>query len=197
MAEEIDYKRLRDLVREEKGKPGLVALPQDFHTSLAAFLSSKRGTGATDPIMHRREFENAAAVIRELSSIRQQKILFRAVRSPGRHEKTEEMTREEHELYDRFCAIIEDANGSLEGMLSKYSEGTKIADEKPLAPLRAEGETAQQNGVKRVRFIKEIPAYKGANNETFGPYKSGEAVFLPQGEADWLLRGKMAEEAIA
>ena len=34
MSEELTYKRLRDLAREEKVQPGLVALPPEFYSSL-------------------------------------------------------------------------------------------------------------------------------------------------------------------
>ena len=191
----MTYKRLRDLAREERTKPGLVSLQPEFYTSIEAFLSSKFSTLESGrSVLEMREFENSVAIIREISSIRRQKILFKAIRSGGRHGKADDMTREEHELYDRFCAIIEDTKGGLEAMLLKYSS--------PQAnPAAVRKEDGQQNGmnyaesttIKKVRFIKDVPAYKGPNNETLGPFKPGEESALPLMEADWLVRGKLAE----
>ena len=188
MAEELTYKRLRDLVREEKAQPSLVRLPPDFFPSVEAFLSSKYSQMEQErQVLQMREFENAIAVIKEISSIRQQKILFRAIRSAGEHGDTQDMTREEHALYDRFCAVLEDDKKRLDGLVFGY--------QKAKAALQKQGMGAQEqeNKVKKVRFLKEVPAYRGANNETFGPFKAGDEGALPHGEAEWLLRGKLAE----
>jgi len=197
MAEELTYKRLRDLAREEKAQPSLVAISEEFFPSVESFLSSKFSEmESSRSVLQMREFENAVALIREISTIRQQKILFKAIRSGGAHGKTEEMTRQEHELYDRFCAIIEDARQDLDGVLARY-KSKPVHEHKDLQPPAAPGEEAVQGGsLKKVRFIKEVPAYKGPNNETFGPYAPGQESELPPSEADWLLKGKLAEEAI-
>jgi len=193
--EELNYKKLRDLVREEKTQPGLVALSADFYPSIEAFLSSRFSEmESTRSILQMREFENAVATIREISSMRRQKILFKAIRNGGVHGKTGEMTREEHELYDRFCAVIEEEGNKLNGMLARFESGKRQAAQAQKsneAPAAAEGQHSSR--LKKVRFTKDVPAYKGANSQTFGPYKPGEEGQLPQEEADWLLRGKLIE----
>jgi len=190
--EELNYKKLRDLVREEKTQPGLVSLPSDFYPSIETFLSSRFSEmESTRSILQMREFENAVATIREISSMRRQKILFKAIRSGGVHGKTGEMTREEHELYDRFCAVIEEEGSRLNGMLARFESGKHR-----VLPEQKAGEAAAPQAssrLKKVRFTKDVPAYKGANSQTFGPYKPGEEGQLPQEEADWLLRGKLIE----
>ncbi len=135
--------------------------------------------------MQMREFENAVAVIKEISEIRQQKILFKAIRNGGVHGKTDDMTREEHELYDRFCSIICDEKARLSVLLSRFESGGQITQEQLAAPSR----------LKKVRFTKDVPSYKGANSQTFGPFKTGEEGALPSEEAEWLLKGKLAELA--
>ncbi|VVB99489.1 Uncharacterised protein [uncultured archaeon] len=214
---EIEYKSLRDLMREEKSQPSLVSLPEDFHSSVEKFLNSKFSEmESTRSVLQMREFENAVATIREICLIRQQKILFKAIRNGGEHSATPDMTREEHELYDRFCGIVEEERGRLDGMLSRFESkraAAKPAERKPAAAFHGEdgarkaeiapqsakmasGEATVDAGsgtLKRVRFLKDVPAYKGANSQTFGPYKPGEEGKLPFDEADWLLKGKLAE----
>ncbi len=187
---DLDYKKLRDLAREERSSPGLVRLPEDFHASVENFLTSKFSEmESSRSVMQMREFENATAIIRELSSIRQQKILFKAIRNGGVHGSTGEMTREEHGLYDRFCSVIEEEKGRLDALLSRF-ESKKTASQATAQP-----EAAQGVMLKKVRFTKDVLAFRGQNNETFGPYKTGEEGALPATEAEWLLRGKLAEPA--
>ena len=191
VAAEIDYKRLRDLAREEKGQPGLVGLTDDFYSSVGAFLSSRFSEmEASRSVMQMREFENAVATIREISSIRQQKILFKAIRNGGVHGATGEMTREEHELYDRFSAVVEEEKGRVDAMLSRFESSPR---QPGAAPASRSKEAAQASTLKKVRFTKDVPAYKGADSQTFGPFKSGDEGDLPAEEAEWLLRGKLAE----
>jgi DNA replication initiation complex subunit (GINS family) len=195
MAEELTYKRLRDLAREEKGAPSLSKLPQDFYESVEGFLASKHGEIETSrSVLQMREFENAVATVKEICSVRQQKILFKAIRSGGVHGQTEEMTHEEHSLYDRFCAVLEDERGRLDTLLSKYGKRKEERNEAAKGEeTRGETTAAEAINIKKVRFVKDVPAYKGPDNQVFGPFKPGQETELPKSEAEWLLAGKLAE----
>ncbi|MCX8195354.1 MAG: hypothetical protein N3G22_04595 [Candidatus Micrarchaeota archaeon] len=189
MAEELTYKRLRDLSREEKAQPWLIRLPPDFYSSLEEFLASKFSEAeSTKSIVKMREFENALATIKEIIAMRQQKILFKAIRNGGVHSELPEMTNEEHRLYDRFCTLLADEQAQLNSILSRFEGKREMPQGKPEKPLG-------EDSFKKVRFIKEVPAYRGANEETFGPFKAGETATLPLSEAEWLLKGKLAEIA--
>jgi DNA replication initiation complex subunit (GINS family) len=152
-------------------------------------------------VMQMREFENAVAIIREISTIRQQKILFKAIRNGGAHTGTDLMTKDEHELYDRFCAVIEDARSGLETLLLQYESKKKTPNQRreesgakaAIDAQKGASVVAPASSLKKVRFLKEVPAYKGPNNETLGPFKPGEEGQLPTSEAEWLTRGKLAE----
>ena len=205
MADELNYKRLRELAREEKAQPALVALQPEFYEEVSVFLASKFSEMESNrSVMQMREFENAVAITREISTIRQQKILFKAIRNSGVHTGTDQMTKNEHELYDRFCAVLEDARSGLETTLLRYDskksfprakqpESAQAPQKGPQEAAKAASEVGSGSSIKKVRFLKEVPAYKGPNNETFGPYRPGEEGQLPPSEADWLLRGKLAE----
>ncbi len=193
MAEELTYKRLRDLSREEKSQPSLAQLPEDFYENAGKFLSSKFSEMQSNrSVLQMREFENAAATIKELALIRQQKILFRAIRSSGVHGKTDDMTREEHRVYDRFCSIIDEETEKLESMLSNFEASRKNL-EKNEAVVEKTTAKQEHSRLKKVRFVKDVPAYKGVNDEVFGPFKPGQEHKLPTSEADWLLKGKLAQ----
>lgn len=201
VAEELTYKRLRDLAREEKTMPSLVKVGPEFYSSVEKFLAdnfSKMEESAS--MLQMREFENATAIIREIALIRQQKMLFRALRGRGAAGAADEMTREEYGIYDRFCGIISEENSRLDALLARFersngkqqkqkSEPSRQAEAAADAPQNAQFERK----VKKLRFLKDVTAYVGANKETFGPYKSGDEGALPFEEADWLLKQKIAE----
>lgn len=190
----MNYKRLRDLLREEKSLPSLSKIPQDYYVSVEAFLSSTFSQmESSNSIMQMREFENATGVIREIALIRQQKILFKALRNGGEHSKTEDMTREEHEAYDRFCSVIGEENERLDSLLSRFQH--KRANAPATAKNEPSPEKKEPTGsrLKKVRFTKDIQAYIGMNKERFGPFKPGEEGTLPSDEAELLLRERLAE----
>lgn len=186
---DLTYKNLRDFAREEKAQPGLGKLPEGFYPSAQAFLSSKFSEmEAGRSVLQMREFENAVATIREIVLMRQQKLLFRAIRSGGEETKIEEMTREEYEVYDRFRAIVSEENEKLDSMLSRFESGKKAQ-----GGAQAQPENGQAQHLKRVRFTQEVQEYIGANRERFGPFKAGQESEVPEQEAEVLLRQKMAE----
>jgi DNA replication initiation complex subunit (GINS family) len=189
---ELTYKNLRDYAREEKAQPGLGKLPEDFYPSVQSFLSSKFSEmEGSRSVLQMREFENAAATIRELVLIRQQKLLFRAIRSGGEETKVDEMTREEYDVYDRFRGIIQEENVKLNSLLSRFE-----SRKKPESAAQSESTVAirsEKQSVKKVRFTKEVQEYIGMNRERFGPFKAGQESELPEEEADVLLRQKMVE----
>lgn len=186
--EEMSYKRLRELQRQEKEGAALVALPREFYSSLCEFLNQKRGAmdGAGD--LERREYDNMIRIIREINSLRKQKIVFRAVRTGSRHE-TEGMTAEEHALYDRFCGLLsEDAQ-----WFEKVCEG-KVAGAAAHGESTGIGEGNGGNGamIKKVRLLKDVQAYRGLDNATYGPFKPGDEASLPAVEADFLVKSRFA-----
>ena len=190
---ELTYKNLRDYAREEKAQPGLGKLPEDFYPSVQSFLSSKFSEmEGSRSVLQMREFENAAATIRELVLIRQQKLLFRAIRSGGEETKVDEMTREEYDVYDRFRGIIQEENVKLNSLLSRF-ESRKKSESAAQSELTVAAAPSEKQSVKRVRFTKEVQEYIGMNRERFGPFKAGQESELPEQEADVLLRQKMVE----
>lgn len=176
--EELSYRRLRELQRQEKEAAALVALPGDFYASLCVFLKEKRQAVSGSGEIERREYDNIIRIVRELNSLRKQKILFRAVRSGQKHE-TEGMAAQEHELYDKFCELLSEDGKWLESVCN--------------GEVALDAQAESMASIKKVKLLKEIPAYKGSDNSTYGPFKPGEEAELPAGEADWLVRGKFAQ----
>jgi len=49
---------------------------------------------------------------------------------------------------------------------------------------------------EEIKFIRDLVAYKGLDDSIFGPFKSGEVASLPEEEAVWLVKEKLAERVI-
>ncbi len=180
---DLNYIELRRLQQEEKSSAALVMLPSDFYAQAELILKSKKESfGKSHSIMDIREYENTAKIVREIHSMRQQKIILRALRL-GTHNDTGGMTVEEHHLYDQVCAIIEDSKRRFE---NSFSEKTTIIS-------TTDGHNGRTSSLKNVRFLKEVPAFTGLDNNVYGPFKPGEIGALPESETSALLKGRIAE----
>ncbi len=174
----LSYSDLRDLQRNERENANLVSLPKDFFTQVSDFTSSKKSSISTNSsISELREYENLTKTIKEIISLRQKKILFRALKS-SEHDSTG-MTDEEHRLYDRVLECLKEGNLEMDAMLSN---GSKSPQESLPATY------------KKVQFLKDIPAYKGKKLKLYGPFKKGETHSLPHEEVTFLVGAKMAQE---
>ncbi|MEM2963498.1 MAG: hypothetical protein QXW70_03070 [Candidatus Anstonellales archaeon] len=175
---EITYPALRDLQRSERESTNITPLPKDFYSKLSKFISEKKSLlTTTSTISEIREYENIYKTIKEIITMRQKKILFRALTSTE-HDATG-MTEEEHQLYDKIREAIKEETEEIEGVVFSTQE------KQP---------TPSQTKYKKVQFVKDIPAYKGSELKSYGPFKKGDIQLLPEGEALFLISSKMANE---
>lgn len=175
--EEWSYRKLCDAYREEKGTNALGKLASDFDQSLMELLATLHAKAANshDSV---RELENARRMALELLRLRRHKIILRAL-MVHEHGDVEGMGTREHAIYD-----------SVRSLCAKEDDVLAAQVLKPLDKPAASGAGAS---VKKVHILKEIPAYRGADAATYGPYVPGQTAELPEGEASWMLAGKLAE----
>jgi DNA replication initiation complex subunit (GINS family) len=228
MAEELSYRRLCELVREEKSTNNLVTLAKDFEMSASSLIFKMHNDAqASSNVEAKREHENAMRLLSSLLRLRRQKVVFRALNEGHKHE-TAGMTEGDHALFDRVCGIMEEEDvRSAKVVSGKAVMEMNAAASAPVAAM-ANGEvwhagdkiTGEGNGgngtaigkgaenandgentvasevrdnLKRLRIIKDVKAYRGADGSTVGPFKIGDEVPLPLEEADLLVRGRLAE----
>ena len=48
---------------------------------------------------------------------------------------------------------------------------------------------------RKIRILKDIQAYRGADSREYGPFVPGQEAELPQSEADWMVKGQIAQIA--
>lgn len=206
MAEELTYRKLCELCREEKSTNSLVALPPDFEGTACDLVGRMEGIAASAQNAEaKREYENAQRLLAMLLRIRRQKIVFRALNEGQKHE-TSGMTEGDHALFDRVCALVEQEDLRVAKAVSGRNGSGSIGAGAPdgingygvsasFAAEGGEGASAAvvSNTLKRLRIIKDVKAYRGADGSTVGPFKIGDEVPLAMGEADLLVRGRLAE----
>ena len=181
----INFEYLREIQRKEKNSSRMAEIDPKFYTELAAYVKActkeckDSGNGF-------RELENSMKLARDVFEKREQKLVMKALRSVRTKEYDDEhMTLEEKAV---FKALVEAIRGNKKFfdkvMLGDYS--FKAAEEDTL--IKENG-----NNLVLARVRKEIPVFVGSDTKEYGPYKSGDIVKLPRGEADLLAKQDLVE----
>ena len=196
MAEEWSYHRLCDVYREEKSTNSLVPLSSDFHRSLQELLSHLQ-LKIAESHENAKELDNARRQIRLLMRLRRQKLMMRASMEMAGTEP-EGMTASEKSLYDRIRVMYMEEDEQLESLLHPLpATGLPLAKKEPNGgssiSLGAREKAAASASKRKVKFLADVPAYRGADDVVYGPFGLGQTLELPIAEAESLLKGKMAE----
>ena len=169
----LNYSKLREMQRSEMGSSELCSVDEDFYTNLKGFLEEKKGEAmGSQNLLVIKEYENLRKIARAIVNKRNEKLVLLALR--GKKESTG-MTREESNFLTHLSRAI-DENESELSFIFEESNGS-----------------GKKDNIKRVRLLKDISPYKGLDEKVYGPFKAGEEAALPNEEARWLLKEKMAE----
>ena len=211
MNEPLSYSYLRKLQHSERESMALAKLSEGFYNSLNDYILAMNEKINTDHnLMLIKEYENTRHVVDDIIKMRKNKIVLRAMQNSSIN--LEGMTSEEERFYrsladsiKRFEAgLFEKKNDGIMGreggrvdnkadnsedinnmVATAVTEAMQNADSAN-AGASASGEPAIT--FKNIRILKDIPAYKGADGVTYGPYKRGEAARLPESEYEFLVK---------
>lgn len=169
---EITYAYLRKLQNEEKETMVLTELSDNFYTNVDTLVKTKREELKKEhSINNIREFENTIKLLREIFQIRQQKILLRTIQSSG--EDKDGMTKEEIELFENIKKLMGDHTRIFETSFENKKE--------------------EKNILKRIKIVKNVPAYTGIDGSIYGPFKPEQEKELPEAEVNFLIKAEMAK----
>jgi DNA replication initiation complex subunit (GINS family) len=169
----LNYSKLREMQRSEVASSELCTVEEDFYSKLREFLVEKKGEAVgSQNLLAIKEYENLRKIARAIVNKRNEKLVLLALR--GKKE-TAGMTGEEAEFMGRLSRAIEENDAKLSFI---FEEGNGAA---------------KKDNIKRVRLLKTISPYKGLDEKVYGPFEEGEVAELPEDEAQWLLKEKMAE----
>ena len=179
---------LRKIQTDERASSALSRLPEDFYPSVQKKIAEARERlNKNFSLADAKEFENTLKVLRDIFTMREQKMLLRALAVAGGARDGSALTAEEKEAFDKIVVVLEQKNRWFEGLLE--GNGKNGGEESGGARTGA-GRSAMQ-----VRFLVPIPAYVGSDGKSYGPFKAGELAELPEAEANLLIRRKAAEAA--
>ncbi len=164
----LTYETIRKLIQDEKASKNLVELPEDFFDNVKIYLEKKSRLDRNKE--NAWEFENAKMEIERLLEIREQKILSLALNHVRTGTSPANMTPEEMGF---FRKIVENL--------------------KEFRNLRKE--TLEGKPEKRIvlALLEDMPEFVGANMKTYGPFRKGDVVTLPEENASLLLEKGMAK----
>ncbi len=184
----ITYQEMYDLLRKEKYNEALQQLPKKFFSELALYISEKREmigketkTIFSDTInMTRKQLDNTIAIIREIITLREKKILNLALVSAktGINKRdVENMLKHEKELFE---------------IITKKIEQNQIQADKILTGEQNESKDLKNNLM--IRFKEEVTKFLDLEGKEIGPFKQGDMANLSQEIAKILIDDHKAEE---
>jgi len=198
MANIITYETLYELLRKEKSSVELQELPQSFFKDIINYIKEKeailknqeKGTIFVSEIdKTKKQIENIKKLLRELYERREKKIIDQALLSSRTEIKNREINllHEEEQLYKELTNILtEYRNNILLRVLSKKQPDLKKEPK--------EIKTEDNNKLKLIRFLTEIPKFIGTDLNIYGPFEREDLANLPKDIAKTLIEKKRAEE---
>jgi DNA replication initiation complex subunit (GINS family) len=152
----------------------LTNLENNFYNNLESYIKSKKQEVETDHSINKiKEYENTIKVLRNIFQVRQHKILLRTIQSTG--EDKDGMTQEEINLFEDIKSLMESHKSRFETIIEKKTEKTKT------------------KVLKKVKIVKNVPAYTGMDGILYGPFEPEQEKELPEAEVTFLIKAEMAK----
>jgi len=175
----IDYDELRRIHRLEKNTSKLVEVDDDFIDCLETFveeekkkyLASLKNFSASDA----REFTNLKRVVEEIFTMREKKILNKALISSRTKEiDGEKMARQEKDTFKKLLKLLEEHFEIFESLFGEKGK--------------------RETELVNVKILKDVPTFVGTDMKEYGPFSEGQSVELPAKIARLFVTRKIAEE---
>lgn len=202
MVEIITYEALYEILRNEKFKPELQKLDQDFFKKVTKYLSEKKSIlesqqkkksifSSTESKKSKKQLENVYKIIKEIYERRENKIIQLALFSSRAKNDVDlsVMLQEEQKF---FNSILYTLNNYRKGIL------TNILNEKlPSIDQKEEPKELKidkKPSTKLVKFTEAIPKFVGDDLNIYGPFEPEDMASLPLKVAQVLINKKKAQE---
>jgi DNA replication factor GINS len=171
MAEEtITFELIRSIQREEQRGPKLTKLPNDFYRNVENYLQQKRNAENRKVVL---ETKNVERLIEDIFNRRERKILNQAIIAARTSIPPENLTEEEKEFFDVLVKSIKERRKEVLNHI--------LAEKK-------------EELVTMIVFNEDTPAFMGADEKTYGPFKKGDIAKLPEENIRVLIEQGMAKE---
>ncbi|MBU2099677.1 hypothetical protein KKG83_00855 [Candidatus Micrarchaeota archaeon] len=181
---ELDYDEIRRIYHMEKNTSKLVEVQEDFFDSLTEFLLKEKEDYLNSmndlDFAKARAFSNLKKMVEEILSLREKKILNKALVSAKTSEPNNElMALEEKKMFEQILKILESHKSLTESVF--VGKQAKESKEKSLNKVL-------------VRILSEIPSFIGTDMKEYGPFKKNDKVELPPKIAKLFVSRKIGEK---
>lgn len=179
----LDYDELRKIYRLEKNNSRLAEVEEDFLDSLKDFFEEQRKDYLQSlndlSSTKAKSFSNLKKIIGEIFSIREKKLLNKAlIASRTGDLENERMALQEKETLKELLAVLNGHQEILDGIfIGKAKQASKAGEKVSL------------------RIAQDVPAFMGADMKEYGPFARDKVVSLPEKIASLLVSRKLAEKA--
>lgn len=180
----ITYSELYEVLRKEKYNEQLQLLPKNFFKEISEYFQDKKKmTEKNDDLFSdaiiktKKQFENAIAVLREIITRRQKKIISLALiaaKSGISKRDAENMSESEQRLFELIVKDIEVEEKKIDGIISGQYGGKDLKNQ-------------------LVRFKQDTSEFLDMNENKLGPFKTGDIANIPKEIANILLNSGNAE----
>ncbi|MCS7364308.1 MAG: hypothetical protein NDF54_02575 [archaeon GB-1867-035] len=169
------YRILLNALMDELSESGLSQLPSDFYINVQAYLHSLKdkleSASDIDAKLIEAEAKLASEIVSTIVALRLRKILKHLL--SGNSGPPPNLLDVELEAFEKIYAAVED----FLALAEKFASLEKGVLAKKIL----------------VRFIREVPAFVGADLKTYGPFKPEDVANIPLINAEALVRRKMVE----
>lgn len=177
----VSYDEIRRIHRLEKNTSQLVELSPDFYSELQSFISGEKKVYLDSlknfSVAETRDFTNMKKMIEEIFSMREKKLLAKAlIASRTKEISFSHMATQEKELFTKIVALLGSHNSVTEGLFSGNENSVQARDVSLL----------------HVKIVSDVPSFVGGDMKEWGPFQKNEEVELPVRVARLLTERKLA-----
>ncbi len=183
---QVSFDELRRIYRLEKNTSNLVEVEEDFFNALNEFIkiekqryleSLKKDFNESSA----RDFTNLKKIVEELFSLREKKLLNKALTASRTNELNEtHMSLQEKEMYRKLIKVLNNYNELLVEIFNGEAE-------------KNDSKRKDLNNLS-IRMISDVPSFVGTDMNEYGPFKKGETVSLPFNIAKLFLSRNLGEK---
>lgn len=198
----ITYEKLYEILRMEKFRTDLQALPENFIDSVRNYLEEKTKIlekqkekessmfqselGSTQ-----RQLENVRKIIKEVYDRRENKILQSAIFSARSGARVvPNMLEHEKDFYDSILDLLA---GYRKGVLINLLASKPIEKPKPKS-IKKEVEASSN---KILRFNEAVPRFIAENMKSYGPYDVEDVALVPNHASQILIKKNKADNIVS
>lgn len=177
---ELSYDELRRIYRLERNTSKLVDVDEDFYSALSGFIQQEKkdylASLKSFSSAKTRNFANLKKIVEEIFSLREKKLLSKAlVASRNGEEEMGKIAEEEKKTFKELLAVLNKHRAFLQ---HAFEPEKKEAGKEKVS----------------LTILREVPAFVGPDMKEYGPFSAEESVSLPLKVGELLLARKLAKE---